>query len=187
MTQITRQSWDIKGPDVVAELVDWLKLTDADCRLLAGLHEQARAASEAFAQEFCGRILSSEVTREYAAPYPAEALIGTLAGWFTDLFSGVYDLDYAQARFRIGQVHVRLGLPVRYPIAMFDLVSRHGEQVASQAGPAGVEAFRKVLALDIAAFSQAYEESQLWHLSDIMGNERLARRLLMNDWPGSRR
>ena len=44
-----------------------------------------------------------------------------------------------------------------------------------------------MLALDIAAFSQAYEESQLWHLSDIMGNERLARRLLMNDWPGSRR
>ncbi len=181
---VTRQSWQITGPEIVAELTQWLQLSPAECQLLAGLQEPARAASRAFAEDFVGRVASSPVTMEYAAPYPIEALTQTLADWFVALFSGVYDRDYARARIRIGQVHVRLGLPVRYPIAMFDLVSRHGEKVAQAAGPAGVDAFRKVLSLDIAAFTQAYEEQQLWHLSDMMGNERLARRLLMHDWPG---
>jgi hypothetical protein len=40
------------------------------------------------------------------------------------------------------------------------------------------EAFRKVMSLDIAVFNQAYEDRQLEHLADLVGGERLARRLL---------
>lgn len=180
---MTRRSWEITGPDVVAELANWIQFGEAERQLLAGLRESAEAVSRAFAEDFVARVASSPATMEYAAPYPVEALIATLANWFIELFSGVYDLDYARSRIRIGQVHVRLGLPVRYPIAMFDLVSRYGEQVAQAGGPAAVQAFRKVLSLDIAAFTQAYEEQQLGHLADLMGNERLARRLLMNELP----
>lgn len=39
-------------------------------------------------------------------------------------------------------------------------------------------AFRKVLALDVAVFNQAYEDNQLQHLSELVGGERLARLLL---------
>lgn len=173
-----RKSWDIKGPDVVAELLSWVDLSDEERNLLASLHDDAVAASGAFALDFVGRVVHGDNTAEFAEPYPAEAIIGALAGWFADLFKGVYDEEYAQSRIRIGQVHVRLGLPVRYPIAMFDIVAVHGEALAQKAGPKAVEAFRKTLALDFAAFTQAYEENQLHHLSVTLGNERLARRLL---------
>jgi hypothetical protein len=34
------------------------------------------------------------------------------------------------------------------------------------------------MSLDIAVFNQAYEDRQLEHLADLVGGERLARRLL---------
>jgi hypothetical protein len=37
------------------------------------------------------------------------------------------------------------------------------------------------LALDIAVFNQAYEDTQLKHLAEMVGNERLARRLLTQE------
>ncbi len=175
------KSWEITGPDVAAELLSWINVTPEDCQLLGSLYERAKERSMTFAQDFAGRILAAKQTAEYIAPYPLDVLAKTLANWFIELFSGTYDLAYAEARIRIGQVHVRLGLPVRYPIAMFDLVTRHGEQVAAAGGQTAVEAFRKILSLDIAVFSQAYEENQLTHLANVMGNERLARMLLMKE------
>jgi hypothetical protein len=64
---------------------------------------------------------------------------------------------------------------------MIDIVSEHGEAIAetSDDPDAAKAAFRKVLALDVAIFNQAYEDNQLKHLSDLVGGERLARRLLM--------
>ena len=94
------------------------------------------------------------------------------------IFGGVYDDTYALKRLNIGLIHVRIGLPVRYPLAMLDLIARYGEEVAGQAGAEALTAFRKVLALDVATFNQAYENNQLQHLADLTGNERLARRLL---------
>jgi len=94
-----------------------------------------------------------------------------------DLFSGKYNGEYAQKRLKIGQVHVHIGLPVRYPLAMIDIVMEYGLMAAAE-NEAAKRAFRKLLALDIAVLNQAYENSQLKHLSETVGNERLARRLL---------
>lgn len=86
-------------------------------------------------------------------------------------------------RLRIGHVHVRIGLPVRYPLAMIDVVMRFGQSVTqtSATPDAAGAAFQKVLALDVAIFNQAYEDNQLRHLADLVGGERLARRLLMGE------
>ena len=37
-----------------------------------------------------------------------------VADWFCDLFSGQYDEAYAKKRIAIGEIHVKVGLPVRY-------------------------------------------------------------------------
>ena len=82
-------------------------------------------------------------------------------------------------RLAIGEIHVRIGLPVRYPLAMIDVITAYGDRVASEAANPEVTtaAFRKVLALDVAVFNQAYEDNQLQHLSELVGGERLARLL----------
>ncbi|HAT77370.1 MAG TPA: Globin-coupled histidine kinase, partial [Flavobacterium sp.] len=80
-------------------------------------------------------------------------------------------------RLKIGQVHVRIGLPVRYPLAMIDVILAVGKKVTAQ-NPDAQAAFHKLLALDMAIFNQAYEDTQLKHLVHMVGNERLARRML---------
>ena len=69
---------------------------------------------------------------------------------------------------------------MRYPLAMLDVVMPFGELIArtSPSPDAAVSAFRKVLALDVAIFNQSYEDNQLKHLAELVGGERLARRLL---------
>jgi hypothetical protein len=63
---------------------------------------------------------------------------------------------------------------------MIDVVMEHGEEVADQSDrpEQAKDAFQKVMSLDIAVFNQAYEDKQLEHLADLVGGEKLARRLL---------
>jgi hypothetical protein len=63
---------------------------------------------------------------------------------------------------------------------MIDVIMQHGEEVVAESSdPATAkDAFQKVMSLDIAVFNQAYEDRQLEHLADLVGGERLARRLL---------
>ncbi|MBB6099165.1 hypothetical protein HNR42_002601 [Deinobacterium chartae] len=172
-----RQSWSIREEHLAAELIELIGLTDLEAHMLATLEPEARAEAEALSDAFYARLLAHPPTQEYLEG-PIGRLHRTLQDWFVALFSGRYDQEYARSRAAIGEVHVRIGLPIRYPLAMLDLVSWHGERVARHGGEGAVIAFRKVLALDVAIFNQAYENAQLRHLSELTGSELLARRLL---------
>ena len=171
-----RKSWNVKDAEIMRELRGILDLTTEECDLLKNLQPAARDAAPRLVAEFYDRLLAHEPTREFIDD--KERLASTLANWFTELFCGNYDDAYAAKRLSIGNVHVRIGLPIRYPLAMMDLIANHGERLASVSGEAAIKAFRKVLALDVATFNQAYENNQLRHLAELTGSERLARRLL---------
>lgn len=175
-----RSSWHIKGEDVLHELVTMMGLTDEECAALHALSAQAHQQAPLMAQAFYERLLKHANTVEYLKDAPLERLHTTISAWFEDLFSGVYGAEYVRKRLVIGHIHVRIGLPVRYPLAMLDVVASFGEAIAQQGAlpSVAVAAFRKVLALDIAIFNQAYEDNQLSHLAAIVGGERLARLLL---------
>jgi hypothetical protein len=135
------------------------------------------------ADDFYGRLGAHANAVEFIDGVPMAGLRKTIIDWFTQLFGGTYDGAYAARRLRIGVVHVRIGLPVRYPLAMLDVVLPHGDAVASTSPSpeAARRAFFKVLALDAAIFNQAYEDNQLSHLVDLVGGEMLARRLLAGE------
>ncbi|MGH8039482.1 MAG: protoglobin domain-containing protein [Stenotrophomonas sp.] len=171
-----RQSWAVKGADITRELRGILGITDADCELLKRVQPAARDAAPKMVEEFYEALLSNPLTSEFITD--RDRLAATLASWFAELFCGNYDDAYANKRLAIGDVHVRIGLPIRYPLAMLAVIGKHGERLAAAHGEATVSAFRKVLALDVATFNQAYENNQLNHLAELTGSERLARRLL---------
>lgn len=175
-------AWQLTDTAVLAELRDLMGITPAIAARLAALSEAAHAATPQLAEAFYARLMEHEETAEYLRQTSLEARHRTIGQWFVDLFSGNYDDEYVAKRIMIGKVHVRIGLPVRYPLAMIDVVTRFGEQVALQSpAPAlAFDAFRKVLALDVAIFNQAYETEHLHHLAELVGGERLARRLLSN-------
>lgn len=175
-----RASWNVKGEGILRELVEMMALTGEEKALLGALQAQARASAPALLDVFYNRLLNHSNTAEYLRTASMERLHGAVSDWFTDIFGGKYEEAYAQKRLKIGQVHVHIGLPVRYPLAMLDVIMPFGEQIvkSSPQPDQALVAFRKVLALDIAIFNQAYEDNQLKHLSELVGGERLARLLL---------
>lgn len=180
MTIHNRSSWQIKDEAVLNELMALLDLGTEERALLSALHTQSKSVSADMTKAFYDRLFAHEQTAEYLQGAAMERLHSMVGEWFQDLFGGNYDAAYARKRLVIGQIHVRIGLPVRYPLAMLDVVAQYGEKVARQSSQPeqAVAAFRKVLALDVAIFNQAYEDNQLKHLSELVGGERLARLLL---------
>jgi len=172
-----RKSWDIKGEAILDDLISLMNLTDEEKSAVAACKGDAEAAAEPMIDAFYERLLNQDTTAEFLEGM-VDHLRTTLKDWFLQLFSGEYGQTYVKSRLTIGETHVRIGLPVRYPLAMMDILMEHGEKVASSQGETAVDAFRKLAALDIAIFNQAYENKQLNHLAEMVGNERLARRLL---------
>lgn len=175
-----RMSWQVKDTSILAELVTMMGLSADEAALLGALQPHARDAAPQLLEQFYGRLFQHSNTAEYLQGVAMDRLHSMVANWFSDLFGGVYDAAYAQKRLAIGQIHVRIGLPVRYPLAMLDIILPSGEAITQKSDQpsAAAAAFRKVLALDIAIFNQAYEDNQLAHLADLVGGERLARLLL---------
>ncbi len=176
------KSWAVKNEAVLEDLVTLMGLTAEEKALLASLKGKAEGVTTRLVDSFYERLLSHANTAEYVGD-KVDRLRKSLTDWFIELFAGNYGQEYVQSRLKIGKTHVRIGLPVRYPLAMMDVVIKYGEEVANQCdNPAKVkEAFNKLLALDIAIFNQAYEDAQLKHLAEMVGNERLARRLLTQE------
>jgi len=176
----SRASWQIKGPAILQELIALMGVSAEDAALLHALQPTAQALAPKMTEAFYARLFKHENTAEYLQGASMERLHSMVAEWFTEIFSGTYDDAYVQKRLTIGQIHVRIGLPVRYPLSMLDVVMPFGEEAAlTSADPQRtVQAFRKVLALDVAIFNQAYEDNQLEHLAGLVGGERLARLLL---------
>jgi len=172
-----RKSWNIKDEAILDDLAALMGLTDEEKKTMAACKEQATTGADAMIDDFYARLLNQDLTAEFLEGM-VDHLRTTLKNWYIELFSGVYDKNYVNNRLAIGKTHVRIGLPVRYPLAMMDILMEHGEKIASSQGDMGVKAFRKLAALDIAIFNQAYENAQLAHLAELVGNERLARRLL---------
>jgi hypothetical protein len=175
-----RASWQVKGEGILHELVAVMGLSAEESKLLGELQGEAREIAPRMIDEFYGRLFKHGNTAEYLQGASMDRLHSMVAEWFADLFSGTYDVAYAKKRLGIGQIHVRIGLPVRYPLSMLDVVMPYGEAIAKKSAQPekAASAFRKVLALDVAIFNQAYEDNQLHHLAELVGGERLARLLL---------
>jgi len=175
-----RTSWGIKNEEVLIELVTLMGLSDEEKALLGSLQEQARSTAPKMTNAFYARLTKHQNTNEFLQGITTERMNAMLGDWFIELFNGTYNEEYARGRMKIGRIHVEIGLPVRYPLAMLDVILLYGEEVARQSSQPekAVTAFRKLLALDVAVFNQAYENNQLKHLAELVGGERLARLLL---------
>ncbi len=175
-----RKSWTIKNEAILDDLVSLVNLTADEKETLANMQEQARAVAPELSAAFYQRLSAHPLTAEYVTGQIADRK-ETLESWFVELFSGDYGAEYVQRRLKIGQIHVYIGLPIRYPLAMIDVILEFGVRVVTQnpQPDQALRAFRKLLALDMAIFNQAYEDTQLKHLVEAMGNERLARRVLI--------
>jgi signal transduction histidine kinase len=155
---------------VYEELKRYVRFGEADERALRALHAAAAPHFEQVADVFYDRILSHEDARK--ALVGGESRVGqlkiTLVRWMETLLSGPWDERYWQSRYRIGRVHVRIGLPQHYMFTAMNVVRVELARIAwsrFHRDPDELEVVRnalgKILDLELAIMLDTYRDDLL--------------------------
>jgi two-component system, NtrC family, sensor histidine kinase HydH len=155
---------------VFEELKRYVRFDAADEQALRALHEHARAHFEDVSEIFYARILSHEEARK--ALVGGESRVGqlkvTLVAWMDSLLAGPWDEAYWANRYRIGRVHVRIGLPQHYMFGAMNVVRTELARLAWErfhGDAAALERVRnalgKIIDLELAVMLHTYRDDLL--------------------------
>lgn len=87
--------------------------------------------------------------------------------WYMDLFSGAYGMPYFLKLYRIGEMHVRLGLPTHYVNAAFNYVRVftlgriHKHCVDSEDLTDKLKAVERVLDINLDVLTSSYRQEEM--------------------------
>ena len=92
---------------------------------------------------------------------------GMIRQWYMDLFGGSYDITYFLKLYKIGETHVRLGLPTHYVNAAFNFVrvftigkiQTHCKE--SETLTERVQAFEKILDINLDVLTSSYRQEEM--------------------------
>jgi two-component system, NtrC family, sensor kinase len=162
------------------ELQRYVGWTEMDARAIQSIAGRLEGALHAIVVDFYEEIDRHQEARKVLSGGAAqvERLKTTLLSWLRDLFSGVYDADYVQRRWRVGLRHAELGLDqvfcnmamARVRSGLLDALARGWDREPAELRSA-VLALNKLLDLDLAIIEDAYQTERLARQQQI---ERLA-------------
>jgi signal transduction histidine kinase len=154
---------------VFEELRRYVMFDEADEDALRRFLPLAAPHFQRVAERFYDRILSHEEASKVL--HGGESQVGqlkvTLVGWMDSLLTGPWDERYWEHRYRIGRVHVRIGMPQHYMFGAMNVIREALEQLARELvpSPADREATRtalgKVLDLELAIMLHTYRDDML--------------------------
>lgn len=121
--------------------------------------------------EVTDRFYTTLQSIERTAPYiegRLESLKSTHQSWLEGLFTGPFDAAYTQAMYRVGEVHVKVGLPVEFMSGgmsligdeLIALVHRTFSDDPSQAQGL-LKAINSVMGFSLLIMQQSYQNSSL--------------------------
>ena len=127
----------------------------------------------------CQQIISEHPDRHQNLHY-------TLTKWYTQIFSGNYDQLYAERRWIIGLVHVKVWVPPYYVVGAMENVYLYSAHKLSEQRQAlsedlllYIQSLSKMLRIDLAFIEQSYAESVNAAMAlEIGANEALLRRVV---------
>jgi signal transduction histidine kinase len=154
---------------VFHQLKGFVQFGGDDERRLRALHPLAAPSFPAVAEIFYARILAHDEAR--LVLQGGESHVGrlkvTLVAWLDTLLLGPWDDAYWEHRKRIGQVHVRIGMPQHLMFGAMNVVRGELDRLAMARLPAGVEleatrdAVAKLLDLELAIMLHTYRDDML--------------------------
>jgi PAS domain S-box-containing protein len=160
---------NIQAAALLAELRSYVGLSDDDARLLSSFHPLARPSFAAIADEFYA------VIRMHAGAFTvlkdeaqARRLHASLQVWLGELLSGSYDEAFFERHARIGEVHVRVGLDLRYVVGAMSRVRLSLQRIAASGLITDPDASRRtslaigrICDLDLAILLETYKNDLL--------------------------
>ncbi|MBX3232491.1 MAG: PAS domain-containing protein [Labilithrix sp.] len=147
-----------------AELMRYVRFSEDDARRLAAVRPHVAPAFVRLAQEFYERLREHEGAHAvFSGEDQIARLQRSLVAWLEGVFGGVYDDAYFARIERIGQAHVRVGLPQRYVVAamavlrssLTALIDRHADAAATR------DALCRLLDVELALMLDSHHEHVL--------------------------
>ncbi len=91
-----------------------------------------------------------------------DRLRATLAVWLESAFTGPWDASWYELRYRIGRMHVKVGLPTQYVIAAMNRLRILLRKLAreAQADAPSIQAIDKLLDIELAIMIHSYIEEK---------------------------
>jgi two-component system, NtrC family, sensor histidine kinase HydH len=142
--------------------------SEADTAALRSFLSVARPHLEAIADQFYDRIERHSATRELLGGQTRiPHLKTTLIAWMESTLAGPHDQRYFDHRARIGQMHVRAGLPQPYILATMNLIRRRFHELTDALPPRAEDgtdaavvrdAIDKIIDLELAIMLDSYSQ-----------------------------
>lgn len=167
----------MSNPSLFQELKQFIGFSDADAANLRALAPIFAEGGHAVTDEFYSRLEKNPETANLIAGR-VDALKATHNRWMTELFAGDYGDTYLESRWKIGLVHVRVGISPHWVEAVvsflraaaIELIEQKVADKAQQADYA--QAVVRILDLDLMIINLAYGEERLDRLSQFTGMSR---------------
>ncbi len=165
------------------EMKRYVRFDEEDARSLHAFRPVAEPHFVRIAREFYERIREHEDAHAvFTGEAQIERLQRSLVTWMGRILSGSYDEPYAEEARKIGQVHVRVGLPERYMFTAMALIRVSLEAVAEEHLGGGAAkaraALTRVLDLELALMVESYRV----HLAEkVQRRDELAAQSLRTD------
>lgn len=155
----------------------YVRFGPAEAARLSTLAPLARPHMVRIAKEFYERIREHEAAHAvFTGEEQIARLQRSLVVWMERLLTGPHDEVYFEERSRVGQVHVRIGLPQRYMFTSMALVRASLVRVTEELPPADVAAARdaldRALDLELAIMVEAYRDALADRLAKAEREER---------------
>ncbi|GJL77675.1 MAG: heme-binding sensor globin domain-containing protein [Nitrospinaceae bacterium] len=144
------------------------RFTRDDEALLLQMKPQLESAADEFLKGFYEFIWGFGKTAEFLKD---ETILARhrkkIRQWYLDLFGGSYDISYFMKLYKIGEIHVKLGLPTHYVNAAFNYVrvfilGRVKKQFNNEADLTDrFKAIERVLDINLDVLTSSYREGEM--------------------------
>ena len=144
------------------------KFTDEEAQILKGLQPRMEELAEVFADEFYDYIWGFGTTAQFLKNKEIIAHHRVkIKEWYINLFSGKYDNFYFMNLYKIGEIHVKIGLPTHYVNSAFTFVRtfalksieenfENKEQHVKE-----IHAVEKIIDMNLDVLTSSYREEEL--------------------------
>jgi uncharacterized membrane protein (DUF373 family) len=151
-------------------LKEHYKFTDEEARILKELQPRMEKLADEFIDGFYDYIWGFGKTAQFLKnqkiiTYHREKI----KEWFINLFCGKYDLPYFMNLYKIGEVHVKIGLPTHYVNSAFTFVrtfilsSIEENFKNKEYHVQEIKAVEKIIDMNLDVLTSSYREEELSH------------------------
>ena len=144
------------------------KFTNEEAETLKVLQAQMEAVVDDFIDEFYDYIWGFGKTAQFLKNKKIiEYHRAKIKAWFVNLFCGKYDSQYFVSLYKIGEVHVKIGLPTYYVnsaftfVRMFVISNLEENFTSKKQHLKEIIAFEKMIDINLDILTSSYREEEL--------------------------